>query len=707
MICCLALLSPAPAYSLQAASLPTPRASTQQASTQQTSTRQASTRQASTQQASTRQEPTPQEPARREETISVTATRLPVRVSDLPAAAIAWEARELQDAAAIVLDEALRSSPAVSLFRRTSSRDSHPTAQGLNLRGIAPSGVSRALVLVDGVPMNDPFGGWVYWDRVPLLGIEQVEVALGGGSAPYGSQALGGVLQIVSRSRMDRSLEMQALAGGDSTVRFGIAAGGAFSGGSVFGSAQLFNTAGYVQIAPESRGTVDEAISASSQAARLRFDLPAGLTVNLEGLNERRHNGTALQRNNTEFGGVSASWADRTEDGTGGWNAYGLARSQVFESDFSSVAADRNSERLVLTQRVPSTDFGAGAHGWRALRDDAARLSFGGDWRRVEGFSNEVVIFNGATRSPGGTQNSGGGFAALDVPLSESMTVNGGVRVDGWKQTPGESVDAEARSSGAISPRAGVSWRSAGGVTLRGSGYGAFRAPTLNELYRQFRVGNVATAANPDLEAERLWGAEIGGGWSGPLGDRVSFSLDAGYYWNRLDDAIINATVSVSPNLIRRRRENLGAATARGVELDARFDIDQRWDVGASFAWLDSFIREAIPGTDPDATVGNRLPQVPTYRARFGAGYQATSGWAAAFSVAAVGEQFEDDLNLFPLAPAVTVNGSVEIPLMETIRLTVRAENLLDENVEIRRAPVLAYGAPRLIYAGFTLAWPD
>ncbi|MGD8818109.1 MAG: TonB-dependent receptor plug domain-containing protein, partial [Acidobacteriota bacterium] len=169
----------------------------------------------------------------REETITVTATRLPVRLSDLPVAARAWDAAELQSAPAIVIDEALRDSPAVSLFRRTSSRDSHPTTQGLNLRGIAPSGVSRALVLLDGVPMNDPFGGWVYWDRVPLLGIEQVEVALGGGSAPWGSQALGGVMQLVSRRTLDSSMQMQALAGNESTVRFGIAVGQGFSAGSV------------------------------------------------------------------------------------------------------------------------------------------------------------------------------------------------------------------------------------------------------------------------------------------------------------------------------------------------------------------------------------------------------------------------------------------------------------------------------------------
>lgn len=643
---------------------------------------------------------------RRVEVITVSATRLPVRLSDLPVAATTWEARDLAQAPAIVIDEALRSSPAVSLFRRTSSRDSHPTAQGLNLRGIAPSGVSRALVLVDGIPMNDPFGGWVYWDRVPLLAIEKIEVALGGGSAPYGNQALGGVLQFVTRKQMETNLQMQVLAGNESTVRFGVAAGGTFGGGSMFASAQLFNTAGYIQTAPEERGSVDEPISSNNQAARLRVDF-GGLTINVDGLREIRGNGTALQNNNTSYGGVSATWNGVTVSGNRGWNVYGLARSQVFESDFSSVATDRNSERQVLLQRVPATDFGAGGYGWSSFGGTSGKVSYGGDWRRVHGHSKEFVVFNSSTRTPGGIQNSGGGFGAIDWQASPDVTVSAGLRVDAWHNEPQDAA-GDPRSASAVSPRAGVSWRPTSGVTLRGAGYGAFRAPTLNELYRQFRVGNVATSPNPDLIEERLWGAEAGGGWSGPIGaSSARLTVDGTFYWNNLDDAIINATVSVSPNFIRRRRENLGAATARGVEINGRLDFAEQWTISAAYARLDSFIREAIPGTDPATTVGNRLPQVPTYRTRATLWYRSRPGWAGSLSVGVIGEQFEDDLNLLPLAAAVLVDASIEIPIIDAAQFTIRVENLFDEAIEIKRAPVLAYGAPRLVYAGFTLTFPD
>ncbi len=359
---------------------------------------------------------------KREEVITVSATRLPVRLSDLPVAAITWEARDLERAPAIVIDEALRSSPSVSLFRRTSSRDSHPTAQGLNLRGIAPSGVSRALVLIDGIPMNDPFGGWVYWNRVPLLAIEQVEVALGGGSAPYGNQALGGVLQFVTRKQMDTNLKMQLLAGNESTVRFGIAAGGGFGGGSVFASAQVFNTNGYIQTASENRGSVDEPISSKNKAARVRVDF-GNFTINADGLSGERGNGTPLQENKTGYGGVSAAWNGVTVSGNGGWNVYGLARSQLFESNFSRVDSDRNGEKLVLRQRVPATDFGAGGYGWSSFAKETSKISYGGDWRHVNGQSKEYVVFSGATRTPGGIQDSGGGFGAMDWQASPSCSV--------------------------------------------------------------------------------------------------------------------------------------------------------------------------------------------------------------------------------------------------------------------------------------------
>src|SRR5260370_18656107 len=90
----------------------------------------------------------------------------------------------------MTLDDLLRQVPGFSLFRRSTSRVANPTTQGVSLRGLGASGPSRALVLEDGIPVVDPFGGWVYWDRIPRAELSSDEVFRGGSSSLYGSNAL-------------------------------------------------------------------------------------------------------------------------------------------------------------------------------------------------------------------------------------------------------------------------------------------------------------------------------------------------------------------------------------------------------------------------------------------------------------------------------------------------------------------------------------
>lgn len=633
----------------------------------------------------------PQGPARTEETVRVTATRVPARLADMPTAVRLVTADRLRSVPALVLDDALRWIPSFSLFRRTSSLAAHPTAQGLNLRGLGPSGVSRALVLVDGVPMNDPFGGWVYWDRVPLLALEQVEVAPGGGSAPYGSHALGGVVQLLTRRAEGTGLRLQAVGGDHATSRVGAAVGLARPGLGLLAAGEIFHTGGYVAVAPAERGAVDTEVASSHQSLRLRLDADPGFWLTLEGLRERRGNGTPLQRNDTLLGGAAGGW--RREAPASGLQLHGFFRSQRFDSTFTAVADDRNGEIPVLQQRVPSTDVGAGGHGWLEPGRRAI-VSIGGDWRRMAGHSKEDVLLAGFSRAPGGIQHLGGGFGAVDVS-GERWSASLALRADGWRQQPVETA-GETRTEATLSPRAGVVWHPGPGWSVRGAGYRAFRAPTLNELYRQFRVGDVVTRENPELEEERLRGFEVGASWAGRAADPVTLEVETTFYWNRLENAVVNATEEIVDGLTLRRRRNLGSVRARGLELFGRVGLYEAWSVTADAAWLDSRVAD-----DPELE-GNRLPQVPEYRARGTVRWAGRDGWSALLSVAATGVQFEDDLNRLPLAAAVTLDGALELPLGDRLSLTLRGENLLDHEVQEKRTPTLTLGPPRTLYAGFT-----
>src|SRR5690606_17522454 len=127
--------------------------------------------------------------------VTVTASRASERWSDAAAAPVSVvTGAELRASAPLVVDDVLRQTPGFTLFRRSSSRTANPTTQGVTLRGLGSAGGSRALVLADGVPLNDPFGGWVYWNRIPQAAIDRAEVLRGAASYIYGPNATAGVV---------------------------------------------------------------------------------------------------------------------------------------------------------------------------------------------------------------------------------------------------------------------------------------------------------------------------------------------------------------------------------------------------------------------------------------------------------------------------------------------------------------------------------
>ena len=110
----------------------------------------------------------------------------------------------LQQSPGTNLDDRLRDVPGFSLFRRSSSLAANPTTQGISLRGIGSSGASRTLVLWDGIPANDPFGGWVYWTQFVPDEIARAEISRGAATSIFGDRAMSGAIGIFSRQPADK-----------------------------------------------------------------------------------------------------------------------------------------------------------------------------------------------------------------------------------------------------------------------------------------------------------------------------------------------------------------------------------------------------------------------------------------------------------------------------------------------------------------------
>ena len=590
------------------------------------------------------------------DTLVVTAAGSDQRIVDAVAPTSVLTREDLAGSPGLTLDEQLRQIPGFSLLRRSGSLTAHPTSQGVSLRGLGPSGASRTLVLLDGAPLNDPFGGWVQWNRVPLSALESVEVARGSLSQLYGSAAMGGAIQLLPRAPRPDTFEATARGGDHGTRDLEVFASDAASDtDSQWGytlAGRLFDTDGFYVVSPEDRGAVDRRAGVGFGTLFGRFQW-GRYHVGVNAYEEDRENGTGLQTNDTSLRSIEAGGSgDRWE-----WNVFG--QSQRFRSTFSRVLPDRSQEFLTARQDFPTRGYG-GSAAWHS----GGGLLVGTDARRATWEDQDQTL--------------GGVYVQQTFGVSSRLDLLAGARLDVWESS---------RTQTSFNPRLGALFRATDAVTLRASAYRGFRAPTLNELYRPFRVGNVETLANPDLDEETLIGAEIGTDFYPSLA--VFLRLNA--YRNRIDGAVGNVTLSTTPQLITRRRENLDRVTADGLEAELRFRPLHRWEIKAAWLYADSRVERT----------GSRVPQVPLNQGSLGLAFDGPV--AVLLQGRWAGDQFEDDLNQLSLPSYTAVDLSLRRPIRDRLDLFLSVENLFDEKIVTGRLPVETLGTPRLIQLGITV----
>ena len=495
----------------------------------------------------------------------VTAARAPQAAQNVSPTARVLLAEQLRSAPTATLDGTLRSVPGFSLFRRSDSFTANPTAQGVSLRGLGPSGASRSLILLDGVPLNDPFGGWVAWTKIPRDGLARAELIPGGGGAVWGNAALGGTLQLFTRrirgervvGRLPRppgsppTVEGKLVWGTRATLfsraEFGDYGTRSLEFSTVYphavGTLQLlsrvFATDGFTLVAPERRGPIDIAAWSRHRWLSARWQQPLGanaeLIATVRGFEEKRGNGTPYQKNGSREKFASLAFA-----GQAGlrftWDAVAYAQDQSFASTFSGVNATRTAETPASDQfAVPALSLGAAWTGtWKHEGNSSVtgpRSSVGTDVRIVRGETRENFTFTAGNftrqRVAGGRQAVAGIFGLHERSLGDDWRVTLGSRLDAWQDTDGHRRESD-RATGVVlrndrypdlddlefSPSAGLVWKPSRTWRIRASAQQSFRRPTLNELHRPFRVGQNVTEANARLQTEHVTSGEVGAEWT-------------------------------------------------------------------------------------------------------------------------------------------------------------------------------------------------
>ena len=527
------------------------------------------------------------------------------------AAIASWDREAIRSAAPRSIDEMLAREPSFSLYRRQSAIFGNPTSAGVSLRNTGATAASRTLVLLDGIPQNDPFGAWVYWARHDSATLDSIRIVPSAQSTAWGNQSPAGVI------RMNRNPPFSDRA----ALKLGGGSQGTLGGSIVYQksnpemtrsvsfSAFGLHSDGFYALPASQRGLIDRKLESGFAGADLGIAWLAapGLTVepSLSYYHEERNNGTAMTGNSTEA--MDFSLRVSSTGGYRRWQATVWHQRREFESVFSSASDDRSTETMALDQfDVPGRGTGASF----TLRcDNHERWSFSGgvDGRWITGETNEDAgTFR--RREAGGEQAFAGIFATTEFQADEQTRVNAAGRIDSWRLNDGRRIETSLADGSplradyqvdrdGIEPSASIELirRLTGDIELRIAAGSGFRLPTLNELHRPFRVRNDIVEANPQLEAERFLSLDAGLDWQ-PV-ERIKLEAIVFHHW--ISDAIANVPVTdpgeiagifgtLPPDGTGSQRRNVEEAQVAGVEGRIAWDPVDEFSLDLSGLWSDT-----------------------------------------------------------------------------------------------------------------------
>jgi outer membrane receptor protein involved in Fe transport len=647
------------------------------------------------------------------DSVTVTATRTTLDRTDVPANVSVLE-EEVRQSAGLTLDSVLRQVPGFAVAREQSSLVANVTGNSVSLRGLGGgSQASRTLVLLDGIPMNDAYGGWVPWARAPREILDRVEVVRGGGASIWGNLSLGGVINLMTAEPTRRSLSASALVGDHRTTDLTLALADAGDAWSGWISGNAFDTDGYYTLRADQLGPIDEPTAKEYESylgkASYAPSPQVALRLSADWWNEDRERGTPLDRGSSETWSAVGNAGVVAGDAT--WDFHLFARHQDWANFSVRVNPDRTSETPsndIFDQ--PADVLGANAT-WSREVASRHRLLAGADFQQISIEHHQDLTFrNGVFTERSdveGSQQLAGAFVQDVFDPSPHWSVQAGARFDHIRNYDGGLVSSDPRTGvttgtrdysdheeSVVNPSLGVVYRVSDGVSLRASGYTGFRAPTPGELYKGFRAQNVVTEPNSELGSERLVGGEIGADFH----PSTRFFGRVNAFWNELEDLILQTTVAVAgpagdiippcgvvpPRNACRQRTNVGRVDATGLELEGEYRPSERWSISLS-GLLEEVEVERAP--ELPALVGKRLPQVPEETVVLRVRWRDPEILDAMVQGRYVGERFEDDINTNPIDDFTTVDLLLSRQLKHSIGLFAGVENLFDEKYEVTRDP--------------------
>ena len=642
----------------------------------------------------------------------ISATRTERTVSDLPVSTTVLDRPAIEQTPAIATDDILREVPSINFSNSLPSNMNHPTGNWVSIRGlggIAP----HVLVLMDGIPLNDPFFGYVDFNRVPKETIDRIEIVRGGSSSLWGSFAQGGVVNIVTKPVDTTELRVTTLGGSYGTFRSDLHSSQRVDDHlGISLDANYFGTAGYDAVDPDIRGAIDRPTASDSVNLQLKMDYH---TADFDGF-IRGNDFKNRQRLDTQ---MSTNDTDTVNVATGGrWvlDAQNDVKANIFflnqnfttnNTDFCPPNFDRNCEFLSNLHQTPANDVG-GSLQWTRTTDSVAKLlSTGLDIRHIEGVDRQQdIAAPGASPTElngGGQQLFAGWFGQASIRPVADWEILPSVRLDyvrnyngSMENIPGTTTQFADKDYLQVNPKLATRYQIVKAVAIRASVYRGFRAPTLDNLYREFTAEGFKLLPDSQLKPEVLWGGETGLDLlQGPFQGQVNF------FYNRITDQINFVTTSFSP-VYTVQAANIGKTRSQGVEAIGDLQMTETLSSGISYSYTDSKIISYSP--DPSIE-GNRTPQVPVHSASIIGRYRQPAGAQLEVRVRLVSSMWDDTTNTLKLDAQHVVDVSASYPIGKHVEVFLLGQNIFNDKYVATTAGGDHLGAPFQLFGGLTLAF--
>ncbi|MEE4293227.1 MAG: TonB-dependent receptor [Xanthomonadales bacterium] len=661
------------------------------------------------------------------EEVIVGATRAPAMLMEIPANASLLDREDIEEFSMRTVDDILRQIPGFSTLRAEDSISSAAVVNTVSLRGLGGNAASRTLVMLDGIPLNNPNSSEIFWARIPKHQIERIEVVRGGGANSWGNLSMGGVINIVTEKPREDGLGFTGSLGYPLTIDAGLSASDVAGKWRYSAYAEYYDTDGYLSVPAQFEVPADRNVWKKHGILNARAEYRAGentrLFLGANGFSEDRGGGSEIDINLTENRSADIGMETLTGDG-GSWTFRAFYDDNELE-DWTADFSPSGESETVRSLDIQSTGALGASLVWAKSLPGGHEINAGADYRWTDLDYAEYSRYLGTTprtvTNLAAAQDMGGVFIQGGWQVSERWRVNGSLRYDYFTNTGSDqALDLESgletdrnyyasNSETTINPSIGAIYRLNDSVSFRAAAYRGFRAPTLRELYRaSFARGGVILVNNPYLEPERLVGVE--GGADFFLGADATLRLTL--FRNTVENQVQNITRGINgatPGVIEpcgllgpyetcRELDNVGEMQATGLEVEAEWRPGTEWTLQFSYLHNDTEVTEA---PDNPALIGTPVRQAP--KNAFTARARHYGSWFDTSLVARyVGKRYEDDLARLEVDDFLLFDLRLTRRLNDTTELFLAVENILDEEYEVKveNDGFTEIGKPRFVYIG-------